>query len=107
MKVKSVWAFFEGEGKPELLLAWDIQEVERDEEGFKAACKKAIEGGRPVKGWRVIDVDVDVRSPKLAGRTLFMRHRKDLDGFVLQLESAADPDFEFIIDRRKEDREND
>ena len=94
MIVKSVWAFFEDEEKPELLLAWDIQEVERDEDGFKEACAAALETGRPIRGWRVIDVEVDVRAPKLAGRTLYLRHRRDQGGFVLRLESAADEDFE-------------
>ncbi len=107
MMVKTVWAFFEDVEKPELLLAWDIQEVERDEPGFKAACKRAIESGRPVKGWRVIDIDVDVRAPKLAGRTLYMRARKDMTGFVLQLESAADEDFEHVMKLNRMGDEND
>ena len=107
MKVKSVWAFFEGQEKLELLLAWDIQEVERDEDGFKAACKKAMGIGRAIRSWRVIDIDVDVQAPKLAGRTLFLRARKDLGGFVLQLESAAAGDFEHTmkLNRRAEDND--
>jgi len=102
MKVKSVWAFFDGEEKPQLLLAWDIQAVEHDEEGFKAACQKAMETDRPIRGWRVIDVEVDVRAPKLAGRTLYMRHRKDMEGFVLQLESVADDDFDHTMRLNKD-----
>ncbi len=107
LTVKSVWAFFEGIEKPELLLAWDIQEVERDSEGFGIACKKALEASKPVRGWRVIDIEVDVRAPKLAGRTLYLRARKDVEGFVLQLESAGDEDFEHAMKLNRKAEEND
>ena len=107
--VKAVWAFFEGEEKPELLFAWDTKEVEGDEDGFKDACRKAVEAAGDVTDWRVMDIGIPDRPPSPAGRTLFFEQRADMKGFVLSMYSAADPDFEFIMKankrRRKERRE--
>ena len=98
LTVKSVWAFLEGREEPQLVLAWDIQAVERDPDGFREECKKVL-ARDDLKSFRVIDIDVDVRAPKLAGRTLYLRARRALvpGKFVLMLESAADEDLDHTI----------
>lgn len=96
MTVKTAWAFFEGQTDPELFLAWDVEEIS-DEEGFKEACKKVLDSSRLISGWRIIEIDVHVPEPEPSGRILYLRHRRDLGPFVLQLESCANADIEHVV----------
>lgn len=43
MEIQTLWVMRKGADNPEILEAWDEYEVEENPEGFREACKRALE----------------------------------------------------------------
>jgi len=96
--MKTLWVFWRGAEKPTMVLAWDKQEAEEDSDGFNTACQEAMSGGDAVSS-RVIEIDIPIKD-RLPERRLRLRHRGDLDGFVVVPESWAPEDLRFHLKHR-------